>query len=126
MVAGSGVAPSGSVGSVKHGLIGVTAYTIDYTHRVSWVIHNGAIPPGMAVLHRCDIGECVNPEHLFLGTQTDNMKDMQEKGRARGRCSYAAKKTTPYIKAPGGGSSGIQKWIRKVDSGRPDVQGSLV
>jgi hypothetical protein len=50
--------------------------------RLSWEIHNGPIPAGKNVLHSC-IGtpECVNPEHLYLGTQQDNVDDMMEQGR---------------------------------------------
>lgn len=53
------------------------------THRLSWGIFNGPIPPGLSVLHRCDVRNCVNPDHLFLGTQSDNMKDAAAKGRLR-------------------------------------------
>jgi hypothetical protein len=49
--------------------------------RVSWQIHNGPIPAGMWVLHRCDNPPCVRPDHLFLGTQLDNMRDASAKGR---------------------------------------------
>lgn len=54
------------------------------THRVSWMQNRGAIPEGMRVLHRCDIPTCVNPDHLFLGTQQDNVDDMMRKGRKNG------------------------------------------
>ena len=52
-----------------------------YAHRFSWEIHNGPIPDGMFVLHHCDTPPCVNPECLFLGTQTENLADMTAKGR---------------------------------------------
>lgn len=52
-------------------------------HRISWIIHNGAIPKGLWVLHRCDNPICTNPEHLFLGTPKDNTVDMMTKGRKK-------------------------------------------
>ncbi len=51
------------------------------THRVSWIIHNGEIPEGRWVLHKCDNARCHKIEHLFLGSALDNSKDMQGKGR---------------------------------------------
>lgn len=50
-------------------------------HRASWAAFKGPIPRGTKVLHQCDIRCCVNPDHLFLGTQLDNMQDMISKGR---------------------------------------------
>ena len=55
-----------------------------FTHRVGWFLANGQIPEGVRVLHKCDNPICCNPDHLFLGTQLDNIADMQKKGRNRG------------------------------------------
>ena len=50
-------------------------------HRFSWILHYGPIPQGLQVLHDCDHPLCCRPNHLFLGTQADNMADMARKGR---------------------------------------------
>jgi hypothetical protein len=50
-------------------------------HRVAWELVNGPIPDGLYVCHHCDNKRCVRPDHLFIGTATDNMQDALRKGR---------------------------------------------
>jgi hypothetical protein len=51
-------------------------------HRLAYYKKYGAIPADMHVCHKCDNRKCINPDHLFLGTRLDNMRDMIAKGRA--------------------------------------------
>lgn len=66
------------------------------SHRYSWELHNGEIPPGFGVFHTCDNPPCVNPAHLFVGEQTANMQDCASKGRI-------------YIREQGGESNASSK-----------------
>lgn len=72
-----------------------------YAHRVAWLLTNGPIPDGMEVLHRCDTPRCVSPDHLFLGTQADNMRDASRKNRfcRIGRPARLQKLTPEIVRA---------------------------
>jgi hypothetical protein len=77
----------GTVSKLGYGMIsfqkrpGKTFRTTTTVHRKYYELTVGPIPDGMQVNHRCDNRRCINPDHLFLGTQTDNIRDMMAKGR---------------------------------------------
>lgn len=60
--------------SIRRLTAGVTR-KMDYAHRIAWTLHHGPIPGGLSVLHQCDNPKCVEPSHLYLGTQARNMLD---------------------------------------------------
>lgn len=64
--------------------------------RRSWEIHYGPIPVGRMVCHSCDNPRCVNPEHLWLGTNRQNINDARMKGRLRGRARVEVDPTKTY------------------------------
>lgn len=83
---------------------GVKSGRTDVAYRVSYKLHCGDIPDGLYVCHKCDVPMCVNPDHLFLGTQSDNLQDMAQKGRGHGPCNnrllalYSSKLTEADIR----------------------------
>lgn len=65
-----------------------------YAHHLGWLLEKGPIPDGLLVLHKCDVPRCVRPDHLYLGTHAENMKDMKDRGRSpRGSAGAKAKLT---------------------------------
>lgn len=81
-------------------------------HAVSWELANGQpVPDGLYVLHKCDNPACVNPAHLFVGTQQDNVDDMWAKGRAN------KQRTMVTLTCPGCGKDFI-RWKRSLKKTR--------
>lgn len=72
------------LGAVGRGGYGICGWNkkVWSTHRLAWINANGPIPESMHVLHTCDVRNCINPDHLWLGTNADNVADKLRKGRA--------------------------------------------
>lgn len=71
-------------------------------HRWSYDLVKGPIPPGLHVLHKCDNPPCINPDHLFLGTDEDNVRDREAKGRGvrkKGTSHWKSQLTEEDVKA---------------------------
>lgn len=95
----TGLTNAGGYGSIR-----VPERGMQLAHRVAWELTNGPIPPGVSICHRCDNRLCCNPDHLFLGSHTVNMRDAATKGRLRtpltqGEASVHAKLTADDVRA---------------------------
>jgi hypothetical protein len=100
-------------------MINHSPYTREKAHRFSWLIHNGVIPKDMYVLHACDNPPCVNPKHLFLGSNLINMQDKVRKerqsrlfGDKNGRCLMTKEKVIEMRKLYSTGKYSYRKLIK--------------
>jgi hypothetical protein len=69
-------------------------------HRAAWIARHGPIGKGLEVCHRCDERRCCNPDHLYLGSHTENMADMRAKRRALRRIPLACDDDDPLHGVP--------------------------
>jgi hypothetical protein len=84
--------------SLGYGRVQIGKKRTKVAHNISWLIHRGEIPKGKFVLHKCDNPKCTNPDHLFLGTHYENVRDMVYKNRqAKGESCPRSKLKTEQV-----------------------------
>lgn len=91
---------TGAQGKYRHGFV-YRRGKVEVAHRVSWEMERGPIPDGLQVLHKCNTGCCLNPDHLYIGTPADNGRDMKNcgsrKGKNVGEDHYSSKLTKDEV-----------------------------
>jgi hypothetical protein len=90
---------TGSLSNNRYGKLGVNGKFIS-AHRFSYQLSYGEIPEGMHCCHKCDNPRCVNPDHLFIGTRSENMQDMLNKNRGnkvKGSLHHSSKLTEDQV-----------------------------
>lgn len=98
----------------NYGTLYVAGKTL-YAHRLAYETTYGPIPIGMCVCHECDEMLCINPEHLFIGTQADNMADKVSKGRQVKGDEHWARKNPDAIRGEKNGASKLSEpQVRKI------------
>ena len=95
-------------------------------HRVAWILVYGEIPKGLYVLHRCDEKRCVRPDHLFIGTQKENIRDAMQKKRFKPCRLPTSVETLAHIKAQyERGLGGVKKLAKMLHVSRQTVLRAL-
>lgn len=101
--------------------LGRSAEGIDVAHRVAWRLFRGDIPPGIDVLHKCDVPACCNPDHLFLGDDQANREDMARKGRGRKSLSGLPLGVRVNANSAGGFQAHVTRHGKYIHLGRFDT-----
>ncbi len=90
-----------------YGVFAITRKNLVAAHRYAFQRKNGGIPVGMVICHKCDTPACVNPDHLFIGTQADNLRDASNKNRLRTGDNSPSRMRPDLI------SDGVRKWAKE-------------
>ena len=95
-------------GVIRLGSLTDGSRTMAYVHRVAYQIKHGPIPRGLFVCHKCDVKNCFNPDHLWVGTNSENINDAIAKGIAVGGPNYGEKNGNAKLTAAQIG------WLRRM------------